>query len=136
MLRFRMSNESSREKPAVAFGPFRLFPTERLLEKDGVPVRIGGRALDILILLVERPGEVVDKRELLAKVWAGVTVDEGSLRFHVGALRKALDDEVSGASCVKNVPGRGYCLAVPVSLITRENSPASIGQESGSAREP
>ena len=129
-------SDSLREKPAVAFGPFRLFPRERLLEKDGVPLRIGGRALDILIMLVERPGEVVDKRDLLAKVWADVTVDEGSLRFHVRALRQALGDEESGAKYVKNVPGRGYCLAAPVSLIARENAPSTIGYESRSGGEP
>ncbi|HUN48113.1 MAG TPA: winged helix-turn-helix domain-containing protein, partial [Stellaceae bacterium] len=100
---------------AVAFGPFRLFPAERLLERDGVPLAIGGRALDILTLLAERAGEVVSKRDLLARVWADVTVDEGSLRFHVAALRKALGDGQAGARYVTNVPGRGYCLVAPVS---------------------
>jgi DNA-binding winged helix-turn-helix (wHTH) protein len=51
--------------PPVSFGPFRLRSEMRLLERDGVPVRIGGRALDILIVLAERPGEVVTKRELI-----------------------------------------------------------------------
>jgi predicted ATPase/DNA-binding winged helix-turn-helix (wHTH) protein len=108
------------EEGAVSFGPFRLFPAERLLEKDGVALHLGGRALDILILLVERAGEVVSKRELVARVWADVTVDEGSLRFHVAALRKALGDGQSGARYVTNVPGRGYCLVAPVS---RSNQP-------------
>ena len=110
--------------------------TERLLEKDGVPVRIGGRALDILILLVERPGKVVDKRELLAKVWADVTVVEGSLRLHARALRKALGDEVAGARYVKNVPAH---LSVPLATflhatteshdyrITKRVPPAQVG---------
>src|SRR5258705_6369326 len=92
---------------AVSFGPFRLVPTARLLERDGAAVHIGGRALDILIVLVERAGEVVSKRDLVARVWSGVTVDEGSLRFHVAALRKALGDGRSGARYVTNVAGRG-----------------------------
>jgi predicted ATPase/DNA-binding winged helix-turn-helix (wHTH) protein len=102
-------------RDVVSFGPFRLFPTERLLEKDAVPIQIGGRALDILIVLAERAGEVVDKRDLVARVWAHVHVDEGSLRFHIAALRKALGDGQGGARYVKNVPGRGYCLVAPIS---------------------
>jgi predicted ATPase/DNA-binding winged helix-turn-helix (wHTH) protein len=95
-------------KDVVSFGPFRLSPSARLLEKDHVPVQIGGRALDILITLVERAGEVVSKADLFAKVWADVIVDEGSLRFHVSALRKALGDGKSGARYIVNAPGRGY----------------------------
>ncbi|MBB4369710.1 putative ATPase/DNA-binding winged helix-turn-helix (wHTH) protein [Bradyrhizobium sp. cir1] len=97
------------EDPAISFGPFRLFPKSRLLEKEGAPLHVGGRALDILIFLAERPGEVVDKRELVKRIWANVNVDEGSLRFHVAALRKALGDTGKSARYVVNVPGRGYC---------------------------
>jgi predicted ATPase/DNA-binding winged helix-turn-helix (wHTH) protein len=100
------------ENSTTSFGPFRLFPKARLLEKNGDPVHIGGRALDILIFLAEHPGEVVNKRELVQHVWANVNVDEGSLRFHVTALRKALGD--SAARYVVNVPGRGYCFTAPV----------------------
>jgi predicted ATPase/DNA-binding winged helix-turn-helix (wHTH) protein len=95
-----------------------LAPTERLLEKAGVAVPIGGRAFDILVVLLERAGEVVSKRELIERVWPTVTVDEGSLRFHVGALRKALGDGEAGARYVTNVPGRGYCFVQSVSIPT------------------
>src|SRR6202142_1301470 len=108
------------EKGAVSFGPFCLFPAERLLEKDGIPVHLGGRALEILIFLVERAGEVVGKKDLVDRVWADVTVDEGSLRTHMAALRKALGDGQSGGRYITNVPGRGYCLVVPIS---RSNTP-------------
>src|SRR5258708_14164331 len=74
----------------ICFGPFRLSTAERLLEKNGVRVRLGSRALDILIALLERPAEVVSRKELIAKVWPDLVIDEGSLRFHVLALRKAL----------------------------------------------
>jgi hypothetical protein len=90
-----------------------------------------GAHLDILILLVERPGEVVDKRELLDRVWADVTVDESSLRFHVATLHKALGEGQSGTRYVKNVPGRGYCLAAPVSLIAWGSEPSNIDQGAG-----
>src|ERR1700738_1540693 len=107
----------------ICFGPFRLSTTERVLEKNGVPVRLGRRALDILIALVERPSEVVSKRELIARVWPDLAVDEGSLRFHISALRKVLGEERSGGRYVTNVSGRGYCFAAPIS---RAASPPAL----------
>ncbi|MDU6727164.1 MAG: winged helix-turn-helix domain-containing protein [Bradyrhizobium sp.] len=99
---------------AIAFGPFRLFPQARLLEKDGVPLHIGGRALAILVFLAGRRGEVVGKREIVEHIWADVNVDEGSLRFHITALRKALGDTGKSARFVVNVAGRGYCFVASV----------------------
>jgi predicted ATPase/DNA-binding winged helix-turn-helix (wHTH) protein len=99
----------------VCFGPFRLTITKRLLEKGGVRVRLGSRALDILIALVERPAEVVTKKELFARVWPDLVVDECNLRYHVSALRKALGEERSGTRYVTNVSGRGYCFVAPIS---------------------
>ena len=106
------------EDSAISFGPFRLFPKSRLLEKEGSPLHVGGRALDILIFLAERPGEVIDKRELVKRIWADVNVDEGSLRFHVAALRKALGDTGKSARYVVNVPGRGYCFVASFAQAT------------------
>src|SRR5467141_3467947 len=102
----------------ICFGPFSLSTTKRLLEKGGVRIRLGSRALDILIALVERPAELVSKRELIAKVWPDLVVDEGSLRFHVSALRKALGEGQSGERYVTNVSGRGYCFVAPISRAT------------------
>jgi len=99
----------------IYFGPFRLSVTERNLKEGGVPVRLGSRALDILIALVERPAEVVTKKELFARVWPDLVVDEGSLRYHVSALRKALGEGRSATRYVANVSGRGYCFVVPIS---------------------
>jgi predicted ATPase/DNA-binding winged helix-turn-helix (wHTH) protein len=98
-----------------AFGPFRLLPAERRLEKDGRPLRVGGRALDLLIVLVERAGEVVPKHKLLEEVWRDVNVEESSLRFHIKNLRKLLGDNHPDARYVTNVPGRGYCFVAPTS---------------------
>jgi len=98
----------------IAFGHFRIRAAERLLEKDGVRLKLGSRALDILIALVERAPEVVSKRELLARVWPDLVVDEGSLRFHISVLRKVLGDGEAGARYVANVAGRGYCFAAPI----------------------
>src|SRR6267378_7042209 len=99
----------------ICFGPFRLSVTERVLEKGGARIRLGSRALDILIALVERPAEVVSKKELIAKVWPDLVVDEGSLRFHILALRKALGQGRSSTRYVTNVSGRGYCFVAPIS---------------------
>src|SRR3984893_618988 len=99
----------------ICFGPFRLSPTERLLEKGGVPFRLCSRALDILIARVERPAEVVSKKELMAKVWPDLAVDEVSLRFHIFALRKALGEGRSDGRYVTSVSGRGYCFVAPIS---------------------
>jgi predicted ATPase/DNA-binding winged helix-turn-helix (wHTH) protein len=109
----------------ICFGPFRLSTTERLLKKSGDPVQLGSRALDILIALVERPAEVVSKRELIARVWPDLVVDEGSLRFHVSALRKALGQGRSGTRYVTNVSGRGYCFVAPISRAA--SPPALLG---------
>ena len=115
-----------REDPAISFGPFRLFPKSRLLEKEGSPLHVGGRALDILIFLAERPGEVIDKRELVKRIWADVNVDEGSLRFHVAALRKALGDTGKSARYVVNVPGRGYCFVASFTHATAPVAPPTV----------
>lgn len=97
-----------------SFGPFRLAASERLLTRDGAPVDLGARALDILVALVSRPNEPVGKRELMAEVWPDVTVEEGSLRFHIAGLRKALGDGQDGARYITTLPGRGYCFVAPV----------------------
>jgi DNA-binding winged helix-turn-helix (wHTH) protein len=108
---------------AISFGPFRLLPNSRLLEKNGTPLPVGGRALDILMVLAQHAGEVVDKRELVKRVWADVNVDDGSLRFHITALRKALGDGIGGARYIVNVPGRGYCLAAPLARAASTAAP-------------
>jgi predicted ATPase/DNA-binding winged helix-turn-helix (wHTH) protein len=101
-------------KDAVSFGPFRLSAAERLLERNGVPLQLGSRALDVLIVLVEHAGEVVSKKELMSRVWPDINVDEASLRVHVAGLRKALGEGQAGARYVTNIPGRGYCFVAPI----------------------
>jgi predicted ATPase/DNA-binding winged helix-turn-helix (wHTH) protein len=93
----------------ASFGPFRLSAGKRLLMKGDERVAIGGRALDILIALVENAGEVLTTRELIERVWPNVFVDEASLRVNLGNLRKVLGDGQGGARYIANVPGRGYC---------------------------
>ena len=92
----------------LRFGPFELSSTERALRRDGVMLPLGSRALDILIYLAERPGELVAKQELLNRVWSDVTVEEGSIRVHVFAIRKSLGDGQFGNRYIANIRGRGY----------------------------
>jgi predicted ATPase/DNA-binding winged helix-turn-helix (wHTH) protein len=98
----------------LKFGPFDLSTRERVLRRDGVVLPLGSRAIDILIHLAERPGEVVGKKELIDQVWSDVNVEEGSLRVHVAAIRKALADGQFGSRYVANVQGRGYSFVGPV----------------------
>lgn len=101
----------------ASFGPFQLSTAARLLAKDGVPVHLGGRALSLLIALVGSAGQVIGKKELMARAWPDVVVDEGSLRVHMVAIRKALGDGQSGARYVTNVTSQGYCFVAPVTRL-------------------
>jgi DNA-binding winged helix-turn-helix (wHTH) protein len=92
----------------LRFGPFELSIGERLLRREDQVLPLGGRALDILIYLAERPGEVVAKQELIDHVWSDVTVEEGSLKVHVAAIRKALGDGQFDNRYIANIKGRGY----------------------------
>src|SRR6202166_824983 len=92
----------------LRFGPFELSIGERILWRDGQVLPLGDRALDILIYLAEHPGEVIAKKELIDHVWPDVTVEEGSLRVHVAAIRKALADGQFGNRYIANIKGRGY----------------------------
>ena len=107
-------HRNSQFKDAFSFGPFSLFAAERLLKKADEPIPLGGRALDVLIALVERAGEVVAHKELISSVWPDVTVEDANLRAHIAALRKALGDGRDGARYVTNISGRGYCFVAPV----------------------
>jgi predicted ATPase/DNA-binding winged helix-turn-helix (wHTH) protein len=92
----------------LKFGPFELSICERALRRDGLVLPLGGRALDILSYLADRPGEVIAKQELIDHVWPDVTVEEGSLRVHVAAIRKALGDGQFGNRYIANIKARGY----------------------------
>ena len=105
-----VSADLSDPADGVVFGPFRFLAGRRRLERDGAPVPLGGKAFDILKVLLERPGEVVTKPELLRQVWPGAIADEGSLRFHIAALRKALGE----GRYIANVAGQGYSFVAAI----------------------
>jgi DNA-binding winged helix-turn-helix (wHTH) protein len=110
----------------LSFGPFKLLVNERLLTKEGVAVELGARAYDILVVLTSTPNEIVSKKDLLSLVWPDVIVEEGSLRFHMNGLRKALGDGHGDARYITTLPGRGYCFVAPVSRQARPRDDAPV----------
>ena len=117
-------------KSAVCFGSFKLLPSQHLLLEGGRPVRLGSRALDILIALVERPGELISKDDLMARVWPTTFVEPANLTVHIAALRRALGDGRGGNRFSVNIPGRGYRFVASVKAESSEPlpAPAAVGR--------
>ncbi|MGA2997500.1 ATP-binding protein [Bradyrhizobium sp.] len=114
-------------RKVLSFGPFELSIDSRRLTNGTTTVSLGARAMDILISLVEQPGAVVGKRDLLERVWPNQRADEVSLRVHISALRRALAQGDPSRRYIANVPGRGYGFIVPIAtsfLQTGESEPA------------
>jgi DNA-binding winged helix-turn-helix (wHTH) protein len=105
----------------VSFGPFCLLPTQFLLLEGDRPVPLGDRALEILIALLERRGELVSKQDLTARVWPKLFVDPSNLTVHMSALRRALRDGRDGRRFIVNIRGRGYCFVGSVGVSGDEN---------------
>jgi predicted ATPase/DNA-binding winged helix-turn-helix (wHTH) protein len=92
----------------LQFGRFQLRPYKRQLLQGNRPIRIGSRALDILLILVAQPGEIIAKETIIARVWGSTVVEEINLRVHIAALRRALGEGHTGERYIANVPLRGY----------------------------
>lgn len=107
----------------LQFGAFVLHRERMQLEENGQPVRLGSRAFELLLALVERAGEVVSHEELVARVWPTTVVEDTNLRVHIAALRKALRDGEGGTRCIANVPGRGYSFVLPVQAVAALPAP-------------
>ena len=115
-----------------AFGPFLLIPERQLLLRNGEPVRIGGRALDLLTALVERAGELISKQDLTARAWPTTFVEEANLKVNVGMLRRVLEDTAEPGGYIATVIGRGYRFVAPVKLLVipeEQAGPASLSGE-------
>ena len=108
-----MSSSAGTQAPTanpttIEFGPFRFDPVRREIVDRNGPLRVGSRALQILEVLLESPGRLYSREELVERVWPRTVVEETSLRVHMSALRRVLGDGVDGARFIANVPGRGY----------------------------
>ncbi len=113
---FVMRQGGRRHSRTFRFGPFLLQPERQLLLKLDAPVRIGGRALDLLTLLVERAGELVSKQELMSRAWPDIFVEEANLKVNIAGLRRALGDTPAVPHFIATVVGRGYRFIAPVDV--------------------
>src|SRR5215475_7879256 len=98
-------DRSSETLAGVAFGRFRVLPHRRELLADGRPVKLGGRAFDMLMALIEARGAVVSRNALMARVWPDRIVEENNLQWHISALRAAFGAD---RDLIRTVSGRGY----------------------------
>ncbi|QWT21615.1 transcriptional regulator [Bacillus sp. NP157] len=107
---------------AHIFGAFRLTPQARRLERDGIDVCIGSRAFDMLVALVERPGQVLSRRDLMAAAWPGLVVEESNVRVQVANLRRAVGCGESGIRHIASIAGRGYAFVTKVERVTIDDA--------------
>jgi predicted ATPase/DNA-binding winged helix-turn-helix (wHTH) protein len=113
---------SDQHGKVLRFGPFELSIGNRLLTNGVKVVPLGARAMDLLIVLVEQANKVVGRRTLIERVWPKRGAEQVSLRVHISALRKALDQSDPGRRYIANVPGRGYSFVVPVTSLSPQSS--------------
>src|SRR5579884_1258276 len=109
--------------PRYAFGPFELDPEARVLHREGEPVPLTAKTFDTLVVLVENRGRLVDKDELLARVWAGSVVEEANLTQAIFTVRKILGDNPRNHQYIATVAGRGYQFVAPVSEKSANGAP-------------
>src|SRR6201993_4376161 len=99
------------------FGRFQVLPHRREFLADGVPVAVGSRAFDVLMVLIEAGGELLTKDEILSRVWPGMMVEEHNLQFHISALRKVLGED---RRFIKTISGRGYRFVADITAAAEE----------------
>ncbi|MDM0030115.1 ATP-binding protein [Variovorax saccharolyticus] len=106
---------------SFAFGPFLLIPEQQLLLENQEAVHISRRAFDLLTALVQRHGQVVSKRELIAHVWPGLVVQEGNLKVNIGAIRRLLGEGSGSTRYIATVVGRGYRFIATVRYVAHQH---------------
>lgn len=113
----------------LEFGRFRVLPRRRQLLADGVPVELGTRAFDLLMVLIEANGRLITKDELLRRVWPTTLVDETNLKVQISKLRKALGPD---GAFIRTDFGRGYRFTA---VVRSTNAATLIALGAGPARE-
>src|SRR5260370_2216844 len=122
------------DAPAIVeFGRFRVVPHRRELLADGWPIKLGGRAFDVLMALIEASGAVVSKDELMRRVWAGRIVEENRLQGAISALRKALGAD---RALIRTVAGRGYQFAAEIRALSAGDSEVEVPRAAPAAADP
>ena len=114
-------------KNLYTFGPFRFDPRQHLLTRDGQPIALSPKAVELLSVLVENGGQLIEKEELMEQVWPDTHVEEGNLNKNISILRKTLGQWDGGREYIETVPKRGYKFVAPVSLVSSDE-PSSRAQ--------
>lgn len=121
--------------PRYAFGPFVLDPEARVLRRNGEPIPLAAKTLDTLIVLVKNRGRLVDKDELLSRVWAGSIVEEANLTQNIFTVRKVLGDSPKDHRYIATIAGRSYQFVAPVTELPAPEIP-SASVKAGRRRNP
>jgi TolB-like protein/DNA-binding winged helix-turn-helix (wHTH) protein/Tfp pilus assembly protein PilF len=116
-------------KHFYAFGPFRLDPQQRVLLRDGRPIPLTPKAVEILLLLVEKAAHLVDKDDLMKRVWPDAFVEEGNLTKNVFVLRRALGNGDNGREYIETVAKRGYRFVARVTAVVSDSEDQAIETE-------
>src|SRR5215471_14874811 len=122
---------SLQTKHIYEFGPFRLDEAEHLLLRDGNAVPLTPKAFDLLLTLVEGHGHLLEKEELLKKVWPDTFVEEANLASNISQLRKALGDGENGHRYIETAPKRGYRFVAGVKKLEEEGAEQPVQEPSG-----
>lgn len=112
---------SKKIKPLYEFGAFTLNPAERLLLREGVPVPLTPKAFDMLLVLIENKGRLLEKEDLIKALWQDSFVEEGNLSFNISILRKALGEDSKKRQYIETIPKRGYRFVADVRILEKEN---------------
>jgi len=120
---------SQRAQCIYDFGPFHLDARRRRLQRDGEAVQLTPKAFDILLVLIEGGGEVVDKDDLMKRVWPDSFVEEGNLTYNISVLRKALGERAGEHQYIVTVPGRGYQFVASVSILWPESTQVVVREQ-------
>jgi adenylate cyclase len=109
-----------KEQHYYEFGPFRLDPVKRLLFRGQQTVPLTAKAFETLLVLVENSQQVVNKDELMRRIWSDSFVEEGNLTFNISILRKALGERPKQHQFIVTLPGRGYSFVAEVRKLKGE----------------
>jgi DNA-binding winged helix-turn-helix (wHTH) protein len=107
------------------FGPFRLDPKEHTLLRNGQPIPLRPKVFDILLVLIENRGHLVDKEQLMSLVWTEQFVEEGNINKNISMLRRALGEGDNGQQFIETVPKRGYRFIADVRQVNDDEAPPS-----------
>jgi TolB-like protein/DNA-binding winged helix-turn-helix (wHTH) protein/Tfp pilus assembly protein PilF len=123
---------SKKHRPRYEFGEFRLDPSERLLSREGRTVSLAPKVFDTLIALIENSGRLLDKDELMSKLWPDTFVEEATLARNISDLRKALGESAGEQKFIETVPKRGYRFIAPVKQLNDEVVAVMVEKHSSS----